>query len=166
VHTEAFLDTVEAFSKFIPIVPELSLLPAFQAIQEFKSLPDFLMFPVFLTTISQSHPSALAQGLDMEIIHAVKAFVDFTNEVQKRSQSASDTVTYACQHWTMHLSRASNPRNNMPDLKHVFKVFWDNHLLSWLERQWCLRGPQSCLVLSEGQELAKVCMCVLSIAFA
>jgi hypothetical protein len=133
---EAFLDTVEAFSK-LAIVPESFLLPAFQAIEQFKSLPDFLIFPAFLTSISRSPTgtSAFAQGLDMEIINAIEAFMSFTNEAHERSQSASDTVTYACQNWAMHLSRAPNPQNSMLNLKHIFRVFWDHHLLSWLDRQ-------------------------------
>jgi hypothetical protein len=157
---------VEAFNKFT-IVPESSLLPVFQAIQQFKSLPDFLMFPAFLTSISQSPTSALAQGPDIETIHAMEAFVSFTNKAWEQSQSVSDTLMYACQNWAMHLSRAPNPWNNTLNLKRIFSFFWDDHLLSWFERQWCLRGLQSCLiVLSEGQELAKVCVCVLSMVFA
>jgi hypothetical protein len=153
---EEILDTVEAINKFM-IIPESSLLPAFQVIQQFKSLPDFLMLPVLLSSITpQSPTSALVQGLDMDIIHAIKAFVSFTNEVWEKSQSASNAVIYACQNWVTHLSRAPNPWNNlnMLNLKHVFKVFCDVHLLSWLEMQWCFGGLQSCLVvLSDGQEL-------------
>ena len=40
----------------------------------------------------------------------------------------------------------------------TFKSFWNHHLLSWLETQWCLKGLRSCLViLSAVQKLAKVC---------
>lgn len=47
VTMEEFSGTLEALSEYI-IIPELPLLPAFQAIQQFKSLPDFLMFPAAL----------------------------------------------------------------------------------------------------------------------
>jgi hypothetical protein len=142
------------------IIPESSLLPAFQVIQQFKSLPDFLVLPALLSsTTPQSPTSTLVDGLDRDIIHAMKVFVSYTNGAQERSQSASDAITYACLNWAMHLSRAPNPWNNILNLKHIFKVFWVDHLLSWLERHWCLRGLRSCLiVLSEGQELAKVCI--------
>jgi hypothetical protein len=145
------------------IVPGLSLFPAFQAIQQFKSLPDFFMFPAFLTFPPDNNAtSELVLDIEMEVIDAVKAFVSFTNEAQEQSQSTSDALVYACQYWAMHLSRAPNPWDDT--LNHVFHIFWDHHLLSWLERQWCLRGLRSCLViLSEGQELAKVC--IFSIVF-
>ncbi|KAG0695011.1 hypothetical protein DFH29DRAFT_1005844 [Suillus ampliporus] len=73
---------------------------------------------------------------------------------KKESRSASDALKYACQNWAVHLSRAPNPWNN--SLNHVFKTFWNHHLLSWLKRQWCLKGLRSCLlVLSEMQKFAK-----------
>jgi len=154
VHMEEFLDTVEAINKFT-IIPELSSLPAFQAIQQFKSLPDFLMFPAFLTLTPQSPTSPLANLPDMEILRVFNTFVSFTNEARERSRSSSDALTYACQNWAMHYLRAPTPWM----LDHIFKVFWDHHLLSWFERQWCLKGLQSCLdVLSEGQKLITVCI--------
>jgi hypothetical protein len=51
---EEFWETLEATKKFM-IVPELSFLPTLQVIQEFKSLPDFLMFPVFLALRPKDH---------------------------------------------------------------------------------------------------------------
>ncbi|KAJ8587183.1 hypothetical protein M405DRAFT_863967 [Rhizopogon salebrosus TDB-379] len=153
VHMEEFLNTVKAINEFI-IIEGLSSLPPFRAIQEFKSLPDFLMFPAFLALTFQTPAPALAQGPDIDLIHAMKAFVAFTNKAQERSRSASDTLTYACQNWAMHLSRALHPWDDR--LGHIFKVFWDDYLLSWLERQWCSSGLRPCLdVLSIGQTLAK-----------
>jgi len=157
VHMEEFLHTVEAINKFI-IAPELSSCPALQTIQQFKSLPDFLMFPASLALTPQAI-SALIPGLDFEIVHAIDAFVDFANEAQKRSRASSNALIYACQNWSMHLSQAPNPRDDM--LGHVFEVFWDHHLLSWLERLWCLRGLRACLVIiSEAQKFAMVCIFV------
>ncbi|OAX36808.1 hypothetical protein K503DRAFT_867309 [Rhizopogon vinicolor AM-OR11-026] len=154
VQMEEFSSTVEAINEFMT-TPELSLLPAFQVIQQLKSLPDFLMFPAFLAL---TPTSALPQEhfpLDMEVVLAVKAFVNFTNEAWERSQSASDALTYACQNWAAHISGASKPWDDR--LNYVFKVFWHRHLLSWLERQWCLKGLRSCLaILSKGQDFAKV----------
>ncbi|KAG1729664.1 uncharacterized protein EDB91DRAFT_1085691 [Suillus paluster] len=90
----------------------------------------------------------------MEITHAMQTFVDFAKEAWLRSHSASDAVKYACQNWAVHLSQALNPRDGM--LNHRFKAFWNGHLLSWLERQWCLKGLRFCLiVLSDGHKLAK-----------
>ncbi|KAG1774635.1 hypothetical protein EV702DRAFT_521224 [Suillus placidus] len=155
VTVEEFSSTSEAVREYI-IAPELLLQQAFQAIQQFKSLPDFLMFPAFLALRHQEHStSALPQGCppDMEIIHAMKAFSTFAYEARARSRSASDALNYACQNWAIHLSRAPNPWDNR--LAYLFKSFWNHNLLSWLERQWSLRDLHSCLIiLSEGQKLA------------
>jgi hypothetical protein len=61
----------------------------------------------------------------------------------------------------MHLSEAPKPWDDK--LGNIFKVFWNHHLLSWLERQWCLKDLHSCLViLSEGQELHRfVCLAMI-----
>jgi hypothetical protein len=84
------------------------------------------------------------------------AFRMFADEAQERSRSASEALRNACQNFTMHLSQAPKPWDDT--LQHTFKSFWTDHLVSWLERQWCLKGLRSCLViLSEGQKLAKVC---------
>jgi len=148
------LETVEAITEFI-IIPDL---PAFQVIQQFKNLPDFLMFPAFLALTPKAPASALvySHGPDREILDIINAFVSFTGEARQRSQLSSDALMYACQNWATHLSRAPDPQDNT--LHHIFEVFWNHYLLSWLERQWCLRGLQSCLVaLSEGQKFATVC---------
>ncbi|KAG2035497.1 hypothetical protein BDR03DRAFT_962404 [Suillus americanus] len=155
---EEFSSTFEALREYI-ITPDVRLHPAFQVIQQFKSLPDFLMFPAFLALRHQDHsPEASLHGRlppDIEIIHAMKAFSSFAYEAREESQSASDVVNYACQNWVVHLSRAPNPWDN--NLSHIFQSFWDRSLLSWLERQWCLKDLRSCLtILSEGGEIAKV----------
>jgi len=66
---------------------ELLLSPAFQVIQQFKSLPDFLMFPVFLALFHHNNPvPAFPDDLpDMDIIHAIKAFTIFAGDAQERS---------------------------------------------------------------------------------
>ncbi|KAG0700742.1 hypothetical protein DFH29DRAFT_608495, partial [Suillus ampliporus] len=157
VAMEEFWSTLEAISEFI-IVPELPLPLVSQAVQQLKSLPDFLMFPMFLALRQKDHSiSELPQShfpSEREIIHAINAFTTFANEAQERSQSASDALKYACQSWPAHLSRASNPWDNT--LNHIFQAFWNRHLVSWLEMQWCLKGLRSSLVvLSEGQKFAK-----------
>ncbi|KAG0707949.1 hypothetical protein DFH29DRAFT_1075929 [Suillus ampliporus] len=154
---EDFSNTSEAISNYT-IVPELHLLPAFQVIQHFQRLPDFLMFPVFLALEHQDCCTpASPQGCsppDMDVIHAMEAFSSFANEARERSQSSSHALKYACDNWAFHLSRAPNPWDD--PLNQIFKSFWNRYLLSWLERQWCLKGLRSCLViLSEGQKLAK-----------
>ncbi|KAG1735153.1 uncharacterized protein EDB91DRAFT_571425 [Suillus paluster] len=155
---EEFSRTLQAISEYI-VVPESPLLPAFQVVQQFKTLPDFLMFLTFLVLRRRDHSTfSLSEGLspqDREVIRAMNAFITFANEAQEQSRSASDALKYACQHWAVHLSLAPNPWDNM--LTHTFQAFWDRHLLSWLERQWCLNGLRSCLVvLSQGQKLAKL----------
>jgi hypothetical protein len=157
---EEFSSTVEAISDFTT-APESSFLPAFRAIERFKSLPDFLMFPVFLALNNRSPTSVTPLQCDfprdMEIVRDIMTFVCFANGARERSRSTSDTLAYACQNWAMHLSRAPNPWNDTLD--HIFGVFCNHHLLPWLERQWCLSGLQSCfVVLSEGRKLAKVHM--------
>ncbi|KAG1865632.1 hypothetical protein C8R48DRAFT_705471 [Suillus tomentosus] len=152
---EDFLKTMETINE-CAIIPQLHLPPAFQAIQEFKSLPDFLMFPAFLALRPQdnSTSASLQDCPDIEVIRAMTAFTIFATEARKRSQSSSDALKYACQNWVFHLSRAPSSKDDK--LNHTFKRFWDRHLLSWLERQWCLKGLRSCLlVLSEGQKLAQ-----------
>ena len=116
------------------------------------------MFPVFLALFYHDNPvSAFPNDLpDMDIIHAMTAFAIFAGEAQKRSRSASDALKYACQNFAVHLSRV--PKLWDHNLHHIFKSFWNHHLLSWLETQWCLKGLRSCLViLSAVQKLAKVC---------
>jgi hypothetical protein len=156
---EESTSTLEAISKYT-IVGESLLLPAFQVVQQFKSLPDFLMFPTFVALMQQDHFSSTLPDKffppNRQIIHAMNAFNTFANETQQKSRSSSDALKYACQNWAFHLSRAANPRDDA--LHHIFRVFWNHHLLSWLERQWCLKGLRSCLdVLSEGQKFAKMC---------
>jgi hypothetical protein len=150
-----FSSTLDAISKY-DIVPELALLPTFKVVQLLKSLPDFLMFPMFLALIPQDHfTSASPEAPDREIIHTMNLFIAFAKEAQERSQSSSDALKYASQNWVVHLSHASNPWDDT--LNHIFRIFWKCHLLSWLERQWCLKGLRSCLdILSEGQKLANV----------
>ncbi|KIK41853.1 hypothetical protein CY34DRAFT_182721 [Suillus luteus UH-Slu-Lm8-n1] len=155
VTMEDFSNTLETISE-CTIIPQLHLSPAFQAIQKFKSLPDFLMFPAFLALRPQDHSTStsLQDCPDIEVIHAMTAFVIFATAAQERSQSTSDALKYACQNWAVHLSRAQTPWNDA--LEHIFKLFWNRYSLAWLERQWCLKGLRSCLaVLSEGQKIAK-----------
>jgi hypothetical protein len=159
---EEFSRMLEEISKYM-VTPELSLLPTFQTIQQFRNLPDFLMFPVFLAFRYQDHSTyALSQPhssfpSNIEVIDAMKAFIEFAEEPHKRSHSASGALNYACQNWSVHLLRAPNPWDDCL-LSHRFKVFWDCHLLSWLERQWCSKGLHSCLViLSQAQKFTKVC---------
>jgi hypothetical protein len=156
---EEFSNTLEAIKQHI-IVSGYPSQPAFQVIQQFKSLPDFLMFPVFLALRHQDHSttSPFPQGHlppDIEIIHAMQTFSTFANKARERSQSTSDVLNYACQNWAVHISRAPKPWDEK--LAHIFQSFWDRHLLNWLERQWCVKDLQSCLtILSEGEKLAKV----------
>jgi hypothetical protein len=146
---------LEAINNYIT-VPQWASLPTFQVVQQFKRLPDFLMFPIFLALVPQDHvTSASPEAPDREIIHAMNAFIAFAKEAQKRNQSSSDAVKYAHQNWVVHLSRAPDPWDDT--LNHIFQAFWNCHLLSWLERQWCLKGLRSCLdILSEVQKVAKV----------
>ncbi|KAG0698125.1 hypothetical protein DFH29DRAFT_878207 [Suillus ampliporus] len=84
----------------------------------------------------------------------MNTFTTFANEAQEQSRSTSDALKYACQNWAVHLLRAPNPWDDT--LNHIFQTFWSRHLLSWLERQWYLKGLRSCLVvLSEGLKLVK-----------
>ncbi|KAG0706589.1 hypothetical protein DFH29DRAFT_133405 [Suillus ampliporus] len=157
VTMEEFSSTLEAITEY-PIIPELPSLPAFQVIMEFKSLPDFLMFPAFLALWHQDFStSPLPRGHsppDMEIIHAMKVFESFANETRERSRLTSDALKYACQNWAVHLSQAPTPWDDT--LNHTFKSFWNRHLLSWLERQWCSKDLRSCLaILSKAEKLAK-----------
>jgi hypothetical protein len=156
VTIEEFVTTLEAINKYV-VVNDVPLLPAFQVIQQFKTLPDFLMFPVFLA-LRHHHPtSVIPESLllpDREIIHAMYAFERFANEAQERSQSASDALKYACHNWAVHLSRAPKPWDDK--VNRIFQAFWTDHIIPWLEMEWCLKGLRSCLdILSEGQKLAK-----------
>jgi hypothetical protein len=137
----------------------LSSLPTLQVIQQFKNLPDFLMFPVFLALRPKDHFTLASPDSypmpDIEILHTLKAFISSANESQERTRSASNALVYASQNWSAHLSQV--PLDDA--LSSIFKAFWNNHLLSWLEMQWHLKGLRSCLIiLSEGQGLAKVCI--------
>jgi hypothetical protein len=157
VTMEEFSRTLEAINEYI-VISDMPLLPAFQVIQQFKTLPDFLMFPVFLALRRQHHStSASPQSLllpDREIIHAMNAFESFANEAQERSQSASGALKYACHNWAVHLSRTPNPWDDR--LNRIFQAFSNDHIISWLEMEWCLKGLRSCLlILSEGQKFVK-----------
>jgi len=154
---EDLLSTLEVMNE-CSISSELLLSPAFQVIQQFKNLPDFLMFPVFLALLHYDHPvPAFPDDLPhMDIIHAITAFTIFAGEAHGQSRSASNALKYASQNFAVHLERAPKPWDD--NLHHTFKSFWNHHLLSWLERQWCLKGLWSCLViLSAVQKPAKVC---------
>jgi hypothetical protein len=155
---EEFSNTLEALRGYM-IAPDMCLHPAFQVIQQFKSLPDFLMFPAFLALRHQDHsPEASLHSLlppDIGIVHdGMKAFSSFAYQAREESRSASGALNYACQNWVVHLSRAPNPWDER--LSHIFRSFWDHNLLSWLARQWCLKDLRSCLtILSEGEKIAK-----------
>ncbi|KAG1717483.1 uncharacterized protein EDB91DRAFT_1352983 [Suillus paluster] len=127
---EEFSSTLGAINKYIH-APEFILQPASQVIQQFKSLPDFLMFPAFLALRCQHHStSAIPKSHcppDRGIIHAVNTFMTFAKEAQKRSRSTSDALKYACQNWAVHLLRAPTPWNHM--LNHLFQAFWNHCLL-------------------------------------
>jgi hypothetical protein len=154
VTMEDFSSTSEAIREYT-ISPELSYHPPFQAIQQFSALPDYLMFPVFLALRQQAHSTTALP--DMAVIHAMKTLSIVADEAQKRSRSASGALNYACQNWAVHLSRTPKPWDHR--LAHTFQSFWNRNLLSWLERQWCLKDLPSCLtILSEGEKLAKVLM--------
>ncbi|KAG2033590.1 hypothetical protein BDR03DRAFT_967010 [Suillus americanus] len=150
---EEFSSTLETISSYI-IFPDSALLPTFKVVQELKILPVFLIFPIFLALIPQDHfISASPEVPDKEIIRAMNLFIAFANEAQEKSQASSDALKYASQNWVVHLSRAPDPWDDT--LNRIFRVFWNRHLLSWLERQWCLKGLRSCLdILPEGQKLA------------
>jgi len=157
VAMEDFSSTLEAISDWA-IISDLPSVPAFKVIQQFRSLPDFLMFPVFLALRPQAHPTPTLLEVhllpDMEIIRAMITFVILAGEARERRRSASDAFKYACQNWAFHLAQAPDQWDE--SLHHIFKVFWDHHLFPWLEAQWCLKGLQSCLrVLSKGQQIAK-----------
>ncbi|KAG2137517.1 hypothetical protein DEU56DRAFT_901431 [Suillus clintonianus] len=150
-----FWSTLEAVSQY-PIVPDFPCLPALQVIQHLKSLPDFLTFPVFLA-LRHPNNSTLVSSQDhlpdMEIIRAMKTFVNCANDVRERSQSASHALKYACHNWAIHLARVPRPWDAR--LYHVFDFFWNHNLLCWLEMHWCSKGLRACLaILYEGEKLA------------
>jgi hypothetical protein len=154
---EEFWRTSEAINEYI-VIGDVPLLPAFQVIQQLKTLPDLLMFPVFLALKHRHHSSpALPENFllpDRGILHAMSTFQRFAGEAKERSQSASDALKYACHNWVVHLSRAPNPWDDTLD--HIFQAFWNDHIIPWLEMEWCLKGLRSCLIiLSEGQKFVK-----------
>ncbi|KAG2744062.1 hypothetical protein P692DRAFT_201856611 [Suillus brevipes Sb2] len=157
VTMEEFLRTLDAINEYI-VTSDVPLLPAFHVIQQVKALPDFLMFPVFLAFRRQHHSTSASPESfvlpDRDIIHAVNAFESFANASQEHSQSASDALKYACHNWAVHLSRAPHPWDGT--LNHIFQAFCNDHIIPWLEMEWCLKGLRSCLViLSEGQKFVK-----------
>ncbi|KAG2101295.1 uncharacterized protein F5147DRAFT_776644 [Suillus discolor] len=84
----------------------------------------------------------------------MSAFMTFTHEAQHNGQLSSDALKNACQNWATRLSRTLNPPDDT--LSYIFQAFWIRHLLSWLKWQWCLKGLQSCLVVSsERQKFVK-----------
>ncbi|KAG2135687.1 hypothetical protein BD769DRAFT_1441621 [Suillus cothurnatus] len=98
------------------------------------------MFPTFVALMHQVHLSSTlpADLPNRKIIHDMNTFTTFANEALQQSRSSSQALKYACQNWA---------------------AFWNRYLLSWLERQWCLKGLRSCLdILSEGQTSAKECV--------
>jgi hypothetical protein len=156
VTMEEFVRTSEAVNEYIVIShSDVPLLSAFQVIQQFKTLPDFLMFPAFLALRHQHHStSAIPESLlpDREIIHAINSFESFAKKALERSRSASDALKYACHNWAVHLSHALDPWDDT--LKHIFQAFWNDHIIHWLEMEWCLKGLRSCLdILSQGQKV-------------
>ncbi|KAG2740201.1 hypothetical protein P692DRAFT_20881320 [Suillus brevipes Sb2] len=152
VTMKEFSNTLETITKF-NILPKLALQPTFQVIQIFKNLPDLLLFSVFLAFSDEDYSDTQDDSLpNMEIIHSMLAFENLAHQARKRNPPGSAALDYACHNWAFHLLRA--PKAWDDTLDHTFTLFWDNYLLSWLERQWCQKGLQSSLVvLSEGQQL-------------
>ncbi|KAG2148262.1 hypothetical protein BD769DRAFT_558996 [Suillus cothurnatus] len=67
---------------------------------------------------------------------------------------------HSCYECLYHFRKRSSGTKSISfrcsQLDHVFQPFWNRYLLSWLERQWCLKGLRSCLdILSQVQKLAK-----------
>jgi len=146
-----FLETMRALDKFTG-----TTLPIWRIIQQFRSLPDLLLFPTFLAFVPDCSTSAVSSPHcpDMEIIHAMCAFVSFADGARERSRLASDALIYACQNWAFHLLQAPNPKDKA--LNNAFNIFWERHLAAWLEMQWCLGGLKSCLaILSEAQKFVQ-----------
>jgi len=154
---EEFMRTSKEINEHI-VISDVPLPPAFQVIQQFKTLPDCLMFPVLLALRHQRHStSALPENRslpDREIIRAMNAFERFANEALERSRSASDALKCACHNWAVHLSRAPHPWDDA--LKYIFLAFWNDHTIPRLEMERCLKGLQFCLaILSEEQKFIK-----------
>jgi hypothetical protein len=157
VTMEEFSSTLEKVREF-DTVPDSPFQPAFQVIQQFMHLPDFLMFPAFLALRLQDHlafTSTYNRPLPhVGIIHAMMDFIYFASRAWERSRLTSDALKYACQNWALHLSQAPNPRDER--LTCMLESFRTRNLLSWLERQWCLKDLRSCLtILHEGEKFAQ-----------
>jgi hypothetical protein len=108
----------------------LSLLSAFQVLQQLKTLPYFLIFPTFLALRHQDRFTfTLPEGLllpDREIIYAVKVLMTFANEEQGTIQSSSDALKSPVITGP-YISRVLSTYEEM--LIHIFLAFWNRHLL-------------------------------------
>lgn len=132
----------------------IASFPSSPAVQGLAGFLDVSNVPGVITP-GLFHPYIINISDCRDIIRAMNAFTIFADEAREQNRSTSDALKYACQNWTDHLLRARNPWDDK--LGHKFQTFWNRHLLSWLERQWCLKGLRSCLaILSQGQELAKI----------
>jgi hypothetical protein len=111
----------------------LSLLSAFQVLQQLKTLPDFLIFPTFLALRHQDcFTFTLPESLllpDREIIYAVKALMTSANEEQGTIQSSSDALNSPVKTGA-YISGVLSTCDEV--LIHIFQAFWNRHLLFWL----------------------------------
>ncbi|KAG1774718.1 hypothetical protein EV702DRAFT_974333 [Suillus placidus] len=155
------VETVLVQLRSVMDVPTDSTLPVtiyHSSVRDYVSDPSNCSLPE-VQSITPPH-SLLAHSslrLMMQNIPESTALLNSLSSFERKGRG-SDALNYACHNWAFHLLRAPKPWDDTLD--HTSTLFWNNYLLSWLERQWCLKGLRSCLiVLSEGQKLKTLEVC-------
>ncbi|KAG2038204.1 hypothetical protein BDR03DRAFT_955458 [Suillus americanus] len=131
--------------------PEFRDLHVFEVLSTLQALPKMLII-VILLAIRHAHPSAShivnsIDGSDDEsnMPPALKHFIRYVREGSERNLSSSPTLKHACQYWGWYLSQDSTVVDER--LRTFLRAFWRDKLLSWFERQWYLKGLESCIAI-------------------
>ena len=131
------------------------ILPAFRFLEDIRSLPVLLAFPIFLSFESPTNgqtpgPSTLQHEPHIQALDAVAKVVKYVYTLKEGRRTGSGALDYACTHWAYHLSLAEWDS----DLRSILMVFMRQKLQHWFVKAWCLQDLETCLrTLSEVQKL-------------
>ncbi|OAX32870.1 hypothetical protein K503DRAFT_571085 [Rhizopogon vinicolor AM-OR11-026] len=126
-------------------------LPAFRFLEDIRSLPVLLAFPLFLSfefpvNAQTSGSSTLQDEPHIEVFDAVAEIVNHVYVIKEGCRTGSGVLDYACTHWVYHLSLAEWDE----DLRSILTAFMTQKLQQWIVRAWCLQDLETCLwTLSE-----------------
>lgn len=123
-------------------------LHVFELLSTLQALPR-MWITFILLAIRHAHPCA-SKSMDgsyneSDMPLALKDFMQYVREGSERNLSSSPALKHACQYWGWYLSQDSTVMDER--LRTFLRAFWRDKLLSWFERQWYLKGLESCITI-------------------